>query len=434
MPRIFGERPLGRAILYLAVLGTFFYASYGFANEWTAAKSDVPSIVFDWERRVPFLAWTIIPYWTTNAFYAASLLLCRTRQELDCHAKRLLVVQIIAIACFLAFPLKFSWDRPETTGLEGYLFDALGQVDKPFNEAPSLHVALTVILWDFYHKILPRAGLPVFAALSVLVIVSVMTTFQHHFIDIPTGLLLGFFCIWLFPDSGRSPFAAARLTHEPGRLKLAGCYLLAAGVCVSLASAFGGTALWLWWPAFAFASVALAYVWLGPALFQKSEDGIIHYSVRWMLAPYLAGARLNSRLWTRRDHACVEVTPAVFLGRFPSRADAARFARVIDLTAELSRPPYAGLWRSTPLLDLVAPDIAALRGAADSIAQAAPSDTVLVCCALGYGRSAAAVAVWLVRSGYAANVEAALQSLAQVRPRIAVKAPQRARIEEAVRG
>ncbi len=67
----FGTRPTGRAILYLAGLGIFFYASYGFANAWTAARSDVPAIVFDWEHHVPFLAWTIVPYWTTNAFYAA---------------------------------------------------------------------------------------------------------------------------------------------------------------------------------------------------------------------------------------------------------------------------------------------------------------------------------------------------------------------------
>jgi hypothetical protein len=29
-----------------------------------------------------------------------------------------------------------------------------------------------------------------------------MTTYQHHFIDIPTGFLLGLLCLWLWPREG----------------------------------------------------------------------------------------------------------------------------------------------------------------------------------------------------------------------------------------
>src|SRR5438105_1542185 len=132
-------RPLRRAALWLIGLGAFFYASYGFANWLASIRADVPSIVFDWERAVPFLAWTIFPYWTTNLLYAASLFLARTRAELDTHAKRLLTAQLIAIACFILVPLKFSLPKPDASGSIGFLFEALGAFDKPFNQAPSLH-------------------------------------------------------------------------------------------------------------------------------------------------------------------------------------------------------------------------------------------------------------------------------------------------------
>ena len=49
-----------------------------------------PSIVFAWERSIPFLDWTIIPYWSINVFYGLSLFVCATRTELDTHARRLL--------------------------------------------------------------------------------------------------------------------------------------------------------------------------------------------------------------------------------------------------------------------------------------------------------------------------------------------------------
>ena len=74
------------------------------------------------------------------------------------HARRLLTAQIVAVVCFILFPLKFTFQQPETHGLAGFLFAALTSFDKPFNQAPSLHIALLVILWRLYARHLPRAG------------------------------------------------------------------------------------------------------------------------------------------------------------------------------------------------------------------------------------------------------------------------------------
>ena len=428
------RRPLARAVIILVGLGLVFYTTYPFANWVASQRTNVPSIVFAWEHSIPFLPWTIIPYWTTNLFYAASVPLCRTRRELDSHARRLLTAQLVAVSCFLAFPLKFSWPKPDTSGLFGAFFEALGAFDKPFNQAPSLHVALTVILWAFYAKILPRPWRWLFGGWSILVVGSVLTTFQHHFIDIPTGLLLGLTCIWLFPSTGGTPLRAWGLTRDPRRRRLASFYALAALILAALAALLGGVALWLLWPAFALAAVALAYFALGPALFGKTGDGTMPQAVQWLLGPYLLGAWLNSRLWTRTDAAMVEIVPDLFLGRFPSARDIRPFAAVVDLTAELPRPAYAGAWRNIAMLDLVAPAPSALRTAAEAIEELRSRGPVLVCCALGYGRSAATLATWLVRSGRAADSAAALKLLRAKRPRLHVNAAQRAAIEEALRG
>ena len=65
-------RPWRRAALWLAFLGPFFFASYGFANGFASTRAHVGVIAFDWERNIPFLPWTIVPYWSIDVLYAIS--------------------------------------------------------------------------------------------------------------------------------------------------------------------------------------------------------------------------------------------------------------------------------------------------------------------------------------------------------------------------
>ncbi|TJV02160.1 MAG: serine/threonine protein phosphatase, partial [Mesorhizobium sp.] len=150
-----------RAALWLAFLAPFFYSTYGFANWLASTRDHVGSIVFSWEHHVPFVAWTIVPYWSINLFYGLSLLLNDSRQGVDRLAGRYLTAQIVAVACFILFPLTATFVRPETSGLPGFLFAVLGGFDKPFNQAPSLHIALLVIIWDHWRQRLagPLLGL-----------------------------------------------------------------------------------------------------------------------------------------------------------------------------------------------------------------------------------------------------------------------------------
>jgi membrane-associated phospholipid phosphatase len=196
------HRPWRRPTAWFVLLGSFSSLSYGLANWLASLRTNVPVIMFGWEHAVPFIAWTVVPYWSTHALFALSFYLCRDRIELDGHARRLLTAQVIAVSCFIAFPLRLSVSRPPIDGALGLLFDALSLLDLPFNQAPSLHVATMTILFDLYARALPKWSLPPFAAWTLIVVGSVMTTYQHHFIDIPTGFLLGLFCVWLWPREG----------------------------------------------------------------------------------------------------------------------------------------------------------------------------------------------------------------------------------------
>jgi membrane-associated phospholipid phosphatase len=400
-----------RAALWLLFLAPFFYLTYGGANWLASRREDVGSIVFEWERAIPFIAWTIVPYWSINLFYALSLFVNDAKGGLDRLAGRYLTAQVVAVSCFLAFPLAATFVRPETTGLPGFMFAVLGGFDKPFNQAPSLHIALLVIIWDHLRHRLPEPAKIVWHGWCLLIGASVLTTWQHHFIDIPTGALLGLSALWLFPRAGALPFAGFALTGDPWARRLGACY--AAGAMLLLAASVIGafaSAIWLvlLWPALALAIVAFGYFGAGAKIFQKEADGTVSLASRLLLAPYRLGAKVNAWAWTRRLPARVEIADGVFLGRFPRSSESSGYGSVIDLASEFARPfGPTPAWASIAAMDLVQPTATDLERAAQAIEAARAHGTVLVCCALGFQRSAGAVAHWLISTGRAKDLAAA---------------------------
>jgi len=414
-----------RAVVWLVLLAPFFFASYGFATWLTAQRDDVGTFVFAWETHMPFWAWTIIPYWSIDLLYGFSLLACLTRRQLDTHALRLFSAQLIAVSCFVLWPLRFTFERPELDGLFGWLFAVLAGFDKPFNQAPSLHIALLVVLWVCYDRYLRnfhQAWRWLLHGWFSLIGLSVLTTWQHHFIDLPTGALAGWFCVWLWPDQSRSPLRSAKLTHDPQRLKLFGYYSLGGGSCLALALLLGGGWLWLCWPAVSMVLVALNYLLLGADGFQKRPDGSLSPAARWLFAPYLIAAWINSRLWTKSQPDPREIVDNIWLGRIPNHGQLMPFAAVVDMCAELPLNPGMRGYQVVPVLDLTVPSIDQCLRAAESIERLRQQGPLLVCCALGYSRSATAVAAWLLHSGRAETVDKAVAMIREGAPRIVLRA------------
>jgi protein-tyrosine phosphatase/membrane-associated phospholipid phosphatase len=419
-------RPWRRAIAWLLLLGPFFFASYGFATWISSQRPDVGFIVFAWERHIPLLPWTIIPYWLIDVLYGVSLLLCTTRRQLDTHACRLLFTQLLAVSCFLLFPLRCTFERGEVAGPFGWPFAVLMSFDQPYNQAPSLHIALLVVLLEPYLRAVPRAWHTLVHAMALLIGVSVLTTWQHHFFDIPTGLWLGCFVVWLFPTDTRPLLRRASLTRDKTRRRLAMGYASAAVVIGCLAVSTGGVWWWLLWPCGSLALVALVYLVLDGESFGKRDDGSMPLAVRCLLGPYLLGAWLNSRWWTRRLATADPVLPGILLGRLPTLTELQRLRvlAVVDLCAELPCSTPGTRHTLVPMLDLVEPRLAQVEMAVAAIEEARPAGLVLVCCALGFARSALVVAAWLLRTGMAKSPEAAVAQVQKSRPAVVLGSAQ----------
>ena len=98
---------------------------------------------------------------------------------------------------------------------------------------------------------------------------------------------------------------------------------------------------------------------------------------------------------------------------------AAECEAVVDVCAEyplFRRPEH---YAAVPMLDMVPPECADLIRAVRILEQMRRAGRpVLVCCALGYGRSAAVVLLWLWAYGGCADLDAAVARLRQVRPQM----------------
>jgi protein-tyrosine phosphatase len=428
----------GRGVLWLLFLGPFFFLTYGFANQYAAqvnAAAGVGSLVFGWERGIPLWPWTIIPYWSIDLLYGFAFLCCRDRAATNRYALRLLSAQLICVACFFLWPLRFSFDRPAVEGLSGALFNALTSFDLPYNQAPSLHIALLVIIWrQFAAFATIRAARGLIHAWALLIGLSVLTTWQHHFIDVPTGLAVGLLCLWLWPEHGKSPLKKAA-TRRPA---LALRYLLGATLCFAAAIALGGIGLLLCWPGLSLALVAFNYAWAGAAGFQKQEGGQHALAAKWLFAPYTLGAWINSRLWTRRYPAPSLIGDGIWLGRLPTAREFAAWAKerggkvaLFDLAAELPAPelPAGAAYNSMPCLDLAPVPASSQSGGnlleamqrLTALKHADPDCAIWVACALWVSRSASVVVAWLCfAAGETTSVQDAVEQVRLARPHVVI--------------
>ena len=336
---------LKTSLLKLALVGMLFYASYGLSNHYAASLAYVPEVAFAWERNIPFWEWTILPYWSLNLMYAAAFFLCRNAREQNRYVARLVSAQIVATTCFMLFPLHFGWPKPPTDGLWGVMFDSLVAFDLPYNQSPSLHIALSIIVGAFYWTLFPKIHLPILLWQS-LIALSVLTTYQHHFIDVPTGALLGWLVLWVIPQHGVSPFRGRSLSvaqpdSQTGRLKTSeasfceaktspetrsreikiAMLYLAGAVLSALPSLFGGAWLWMLWVSVSLSVVAFAYLTGNAAVFQKQADGRLSAAATILLLPYLAGVRLNMAYWLRGKAKTARVRDGVLIGSISGVAE-----------------------------------------------------------------------------------------------------------------
>ncbi len=174
-----------------------FAGAYWLSNKLTSLRDDVGSGVFAWEHLIPFVPWTIVPYLSILVFFPLSFFVDGDRKELRRHVNRVILVLVNSLACYALFPLRFTFERPLVDGPFGPFYALLETFDLPYNRAPSLHISVLVLVWARLTPRLSAFQCVCLKAWFFLIAGSVLTTYQHHVIDIPGGILVGAAAVFL---------------------------------------------------------------------------------------------------------------------------------------------------------------------------------------------------------------------------------------------
>jgi protein-tyrosine phosphatase len=292
-----------------------------------------------------------------------------------------------------------------------------------------LHAALLLLLVDVYARNLRGVLLLAVMSWFLLIAFSPLLTYQHHVIDIVGGFVLAGYCFYLF----REPTVAAPVIAN----RRIGLYY-AAGAWVVLIM---GAIFWPWgvlllWPAIALGIVAIAYFRAGPIVFHKTE-GKLPWSTRFVLAPCLFGQYLSLLYYRSQCRLWDKVTPQIWIGgklgcRSANKALCSGVFSVLDLSAEFSEAkPFRKInYRNIPVLDLTAPTQAQLVEINEFIGNHSRNGAVYVHCKIGYSRSAAAVAAYLIMSGKVKTAEEAFAMIRRVRPSVVIRPEVRSALSE----
>ena len=420
-----------QALAHAVALSLLFMVVYGGASWITSLRSDVGTWRYPWERFIPFVPLMIIPYMSIDLLFGAAPFLCSNQQELWQLSKRITLGIVVAGCCFLIYPLKLAVERPTLDGWLGVLWNWFIGMDRPYNLLPSLHIVLRTILADTYARH-TRGVLRVMSSVWFSLIgFSTLLMHQHHVVDVIGGFILAAACFFLINDvSLRLPMV---------RNSRIGWQYAALGVCLAVLCWL----MWPWgailiWPVVAVAIVTVGYFHSGPGIFRKTY-GRLPFSARLILAPVLAGQYVSWFYYKRQCRAWDEIVPGVWIGRKLSDVEAREAVRagvtaVLDLSDAFSEArPFIELnYRHLPVLDLTAPTPIQLAEAAVFIDAQSTPGIVYVHCKIGYSRSAAVVAAWLLSSGKASTVDEAVALLRANRPTIVIRPEIRAALDSFV--
>lgn len=425
------KRPGKAAATTAASTSLLFVAGYSACNYLTRLRPDVGVWAFDFERHWPVVPWAIVPYWSIDLLFVVAPFLCRTREELAVHRRRVVFVIVGGLLGFLLIPLKFAYPRPEVTGGFAPWFAALHAFDFPHNLFPSLHIALRTVLADIFARHVAGRWRWLVHGWFSLVGVSTLLTWQHHLIDVVGGFWLAALALHLFRfgPAGEPGPPATRGNHRVGLY-----YAAAAVGCTQLARLSWPATFVFLWPAFALG--AASYGYFGYGSFHRKVAGRLTTATQLHFLPLIAGQWVSWWHYRRQSNPWNELTPRVWIGSVLRKAEAeaavaAGVTAVLDLTAEFPAPPAfrAIRYRNIPILDLTAPTAHQLEEAAAWIEDASASGIVYIHCKAGYSRTAAAAGAWLLASGRAVDAADAIRQLLAARPAMVIRPEIRAALQ-----
>lgn len=375
------------------ICSILFGVIYNF-NAWYASTlSYVPSFVFSFEKHIPFIPWTIIPYLTSGIFFISIFFFCKNNEQLVTLFKRLLLVIITAGIFYFLFPLKYSFIKSDATNaLFRFLFQFIKNVDSPYNQAPSLHIAFAFIFWTVFRDF-KKKWRNLFAIWLVLLGLSTLTTYQHHLMDVLTSAILAQISFIIFPRQ--------RNNFQLRNFHIANYYFLGGWMITLLSLLLNEFVnyfyLILLWPSLVVFLVGYNYQ-KNNVHFLKNTLGTIVWYKKVFYFPYIATYWF---LWKflRKNKKTIEILSKIYISSKLDKVEIKNFnfnqhTLVYDFSAELEENAIIkenSQYFSVPILDIGAFDVSDIKKIvleiSENYKQLPPDGKILIHCTMGFTRS-----------------------------------------------
>lgn len=196
------------SLRWAALLTLLFLPLYGLCNWITAQRTERLRLWFDWELGIPFVPQMVWVYLSLFACFFLPMFALRA-PALNALCRRLAFAVVVSAAGFLLFPAQSGFERPTVDGSAAFALIYL--LDLPHNQAPSLHVSWSAL----FLGALREASAPwlrrALEAWFILLCASTLLVYQHHVLDVASGLLVA----WAAHAAVRDDGNWARLPGRP---------------------------------------------------------------------------------------------------------------------------------------------------------------------------------------------------------------------------
>lgn len=393
----FKQRTKAMLLCYIVFITLYMSAQY-----YSVYRGLDWSVVLAVDTYIPFIEWMIIPYATSGVFFLLAFYWTDTLYQLQLLTKRMLIVSGIAFIGFIAFPIAYSVDKPQhTIALFNPLFDFITTWDTHYNQAPSLHVAYSIVFMTVVEqtKRFTKATKAFLQLWLALVALSTLFIYQHHTIDVITAIGVCLLVFYFVPNKEKALY----LNIKKGLVYFTLATALIYVVCVAINITLSLTLLWI---VTNLIYIGIAYI-QNNIYFIKDRQGNIAWWKYIVLAPYLLTyyiLRQSNKVFYPVTVA--ELLPQVYIGPLLSSTKAKEVFQnkdiiTYDLSAEMKENSYL-IQHSTyyffPLLDIGQANTDYLNDIINCVQttyQAKKDNTIIyIHCAMGLSRSMAIAALF----------------------------------------
>jgi protein-tyrosine phosphatase len=394
------QATLKERFVWMIFMGALFFILYGSANQYALLTAPHISLFMGWEMDLPFIPAFIVPYMSSDILFCMAFLLPYTRLELRVLAARVLFIILTSVILFVLIPIQYGFEKPEVSEFK-FLFTLL-KADLPYNQLPSLHISFAIVLWASMRtkisNIFLRSSLAVWLWLVAL---STLLVYQHHFIDIPAGAVVGLVSLYLIP-AGKLSYLTNRFT-TPRHIKVGLYYLSGAVVLLLLAFWTEYMTIFFVWLFVSLLILSIVYAF-GLNDWLAGHKGQANW-LQWIIfGPYFIGSYFSWHYYRRSLPLFSHVKGHVYLGRMPTASEyeqikSSGISQAFNLATEQQLQKSMIHQQRFPFLDLTIQSPESLLQIAKKIDEL-DGENIFIHCALGLSRSVLAVAAWLLYKGH----------------------------------